>query len=130
MATLLVVDDDTDIRELVVRRLVQQGHEVLSADGGPSALALLRHHALPDAAILDIDMAVIDGFELLTRLRVRQPDLPAMFLTVLWHDHAHARIRTAGASYLAKRFTAAELNAAVQPLLARDDVDAGLGRGP
>ena len=71
MATLLVVDDEQDIRDLVVQRMVRDGHEVLAADSGPSALDLIRECGLPDAAILDVDMPGMDGFDVLRELRRR-----------------------------------------------------------
>ena len=40
MATLLVVDDEPDMRDLLVRRLMRAGHRVVAADGGPAALTL------------------------------------------------------------------------------------------
>jgi DNA-binding response OmpR family regulator len=59
----------------------------------------------------------MDGFCLLTRLREQRPGLPAMFLTVLWHDDVHDRIRLAGVGYLPKPFTAADLAAAVRRMV-------------
>jgi two-component system OmpR family response regulator len=84
MATLLVVDDEQDIRDLVVQRMVRDGHEVLSAHSGPSALDIVRECGLPDAAILDVDMPGMDGFDVLRELRVLRPGLPVLLLTVLW----------------------------------------------
>ena len=116
MARLMVVDDDPDICDLVVRRLVREGHEVMSADGGTAALDLSQRHGMPDAAILDIAMPGMSGFVLLDRLRALQPDLPALFLTVLWPDDVHTRAQ--GVGYVPKPFTAAQLVAGVRQLLA------------
>ena len=128
MTRLLVVDDELDIRDLVVKRLVRDGHEVLSAGGGAEALALVREHGMPDAAILDIDMPGMNGFDLLAGLRELRPDLPALFLTVLWGADVHARVRAAGVPQVAKPFTAAELAAAVRRMLAGADA-AGVAPG-
>ena len=121
MATLLVVDDEQDIRDLVVQRMVRDGHEVLSADSGPSAFDLIRECGLPDAAILDVDMPGMDGFDVLRELRRLRPDLPVMLLTVLWGSKLQNRVREAEVSYLGKPFTAAQLASGVQELLAEGD---------
>ena len=117
MATLLVVDDEQDIRELVVQRMVRDGHEVLSADSGPSALGLIRECGLPDAAILDIDMPGMDGFEVLRELRTLRSDLPVLLMTVLWGSRLQSRLRAADVVCLGKPFTAAQLATGVQALL-------------
>lgn len=120
MATLLVVDDEQDIRDLVVQRMVRDGHEVLSADSGPSALGLIRERGLPDAAILDVDMPGMDGFDVLRELRVLRSDLPVLLLTVLWGSKLQSRVQAAAVSCLGKPFTAAQLVAGVRTLLDGD----------
>src|SRR5687767_729329 len=102
MARLLVVDDDQDIRDLVVKVLMRGGHEVLAADGGATALVLVQQHGPPDVAVLDLDMPGMDGFELHQRLRQVDPQLPTLFLTVLWFDDVYARIEQVRGRYLAK----------------------------
>lgn len=120
MATLLVVDDEQDVRDLVVRRMVRDGHEVLSADSGPSALGLIRECGLPDAAILDVDMPGMDGFDVLRELRAMAPGLPVLLLTVLWGSVLRDRVRAADVTCIGKPFTAAQLATGVQALLDGD----------
>lgn len=117
MARILVVDDEQDVLELIVRRLRADGHEVLSAAGGPAALDAVELHGVPDAAILDVDLPGMDGLELLGLLRQRRADLPAMFLTVLWDGEVVARVRAAGALYVRKPFTTESLRAALGQVL-------------
>jgi two-component system, OmpR family, response regulator len=117
VAVLLVVDDEQDIRDLLVKRLVREGHEVLPAASGAAAMALLQEHSPPDAAVLDVDMPGMDGFDLLLRLRASHPGLPALFLTVLWDAEVRTRIAAAGGVYVAKPFTAAALAAGVRQML-------------
>ena len=119
MARLLVVDNEPDICALISRHLVRAGHEVISACDAPTALAEVALHGPPDAAVLDVDMPAVDGFELLDRLRDDHPDLAALFLTVLWNADVLARIAGYGAAYVAKPCTAETLCVAVQALLAR-----------
>lgn len=125
MARVLVVDDDADVRELVVRWLSREGHRVLAVASGPAALDALDVNELPDVAVVDVALPGMDGVELLDRLRQRSPGLPAVFLTVLWSGHDVARMRGAGADYLPKPSSARGLCEAVGRLLAdRDQAEA------
>lgn len=68
MAKILVADDERDIRELLVDILFDAGHDVIEADDGGVALEKARDEH-PDLILLDIWMPVMDGFEVLRRLR-------------------------------------------------------------
>ncbi|HYN98019.1 MAG TPA: response regulator [Pilimelia sp.] len=118
MARVLVVDDEPDVRDLIVRRLRADGHDVTTADNAPGALAAVAIHGLPDAAVLDVDLPGMDGVALLAELRRLRPDLPAVFLTVLWSGDDVARMRLAGGIYVAKPFTAASLRGGLREALA------------
>jgi DNA-binding response OmpR family regulator len=122
MARLLVVDDEQDMQDLIAQRIVQAGHQVVTADSAVVALALVEQHGMPDAVILDVDMPDTDGISLLEQLRHRRPGLPALFVTVLWDGQTSARIRAAGVGHLAKPFTAAQLSAGVHAMLSSDTV--------
>lgn len=124
MARLLVVDDEQDVTEVLVHYLRRAEHEVLGADSAREALHLIDQHGMPDAVILDVDMPGMDGFALLEQLRQRHHGLPAMFVTALWGGDLHARIRAAGAAYLAKPCTPADLRDGVQRLLTAGEADA------
>ncbi|MDG6107509.1 response regulator [Dactylosporangium aurantiacum] len=117
MARILVVDDEQDVLELLVKRLRADGHEVLAAASGAEALAAVARHGLPEAAILDVDLPGMDGVELLDQLRRIRADLPAMFLTVLWDGTAVARVRDTGALYMRKPFTTQSLRTALDLVL-------------
>ncbi len=68
MATILVVDDLPDNRELLVDLLGDSGHEMRQAGNGAEALAMtIRHH--PDLVIADILMPTMDGYEFVRQLR-------------------------------------------------------------
>ena len=107
MARILVVDDEQDVLELIVKRL----------RAGGEALDLVALHGLPDAAILDVDLPGMDGIDLLDRLRELRTDLPAMFLTVLWDGTVVARVRATGALYMRKPFTTGSLRTALDLVL-------------
>lgn len=119
MARLLVVDNEPDICALTARHLVRAGHQVICAYDAATALAEVALHGPPDAAVLDVDMPAVDGFELLERLRAGQPDLDALFLTVLWNADVLTRISGYDAAFVAKPFSSESLCVAVAQLLAR-----------
>ena len=79
--TLLVVDDDAQIRRAVGRFLRSQGHEVLAFD---SAEAYLASGCPADCAILDIDLPGISGLELAEELGKEGRRMPVVFVTA--HD--------------------------------------------
>ena len=82
MATILVVDDEPDVVEIVRFRLEREGHAVISAADGPTGLvtAFTRN---PDLVILDVMMPGIDGFEVLRRMKndSRTAHTPVIMLT-------------------------------------------------
>ena len=82
MATILVVDDEPDLVEILRFRLEREGYRVLSAEDGPSGLeAVMRH--MPDLVVLDVMMPGFDGFELLRRMKAdaRLAQIPVILLT-------------------------------------------------
>ena len=66
--TVLVVDDDRVLREIIGTNLELGGFDVLSAPDGPTALALLDDR-LPDVVVLDVVMPIMDGYATLGRIR-------------------------------------------------------------
>jgi|SRR5580658_79548 DNA-binding response OmpR family regulator len=82
--TVLVVEDDTDVRGLVVTTLKAKGYKVWEAADGLQASELLgRLPELPDLLICDVMMPTIDGFSLakLIRARAELKAIPIIFLT-------------------------------------------------
>jgi CheY-like chemotaxis protein len=109
--TVLVADDDHDVRDLIAYRLQSVGYQVLTAANGPDALAMTRR-LLPDLVVLDVNMPGLDGIEVCHRLRERPEtaDIPVIVVSA-WAlptdvDLAYA----AGADdFLAKPFQATML---------------------
>jgi CheY-like chemotaxis protein len=66
---VLVVDDDPDVRESVAALLEEEGFEVVDAENGRDALHTLEKIPLPCLALVDLRMPVMDGVELIERLR-------------------------------------------------------------
>ena len=81
MPTVLVVDDDATVREVVVTYLEQAGYDTLVAPDGPNALVAARSQ--PDLVVLDVMLPGFDGFEVCRRLREERPELPIIMLTAL-----------------------------------------------
>lgn len=112
---ILVVDDNASNRDLLSRRLQRQGHTVLQAEDGATALAKVELEAL-DLVLLDLMMPGISGFEVLTMLKgdPRFRDLPIIMISALTELDAVVRCIEAGADdYLAKPFDPILLRARV-----------------
>jgi CheY-like chemotaxis protein len=78
---VLVVEDDRDIRELLAELLASYGHEVMTADDGPSGLELLCK-VLPDVALVDIGLPGFDGCVLAQSFRDRCPGTPTRLVAM------------------------------------------------
>ena len=79
---VLVVDDESSVREATQMMVEALGFKVIAAADGPSALDSVAAHGAPfDIAVLDLTMPRMDGCELLRRLRVLQPDLPVVVMS-------------------------------------------------
>lgn len=78
--TILVVDDDARIGELVGRMLMAAGHHVLQATGGAQALRIVDRTNI-DLLITDVNMPEVGGVELARRLRCAAPELPVLFMS-------------------------------------------------
>lgn len=86
---VLVVDDNRDSAESMSHLLALNGFEVETCFDGPAALVVVERFR-PDACVLDINMPVMDGYELARRLRERFPDRPPVFATMTaYEDYAH-----------------------------------------
>jgi two-component system OmpR family response regulator len=118
--TVLIVDDDAHIREVVRFALAKTGFRVLEAVDGRAALALFAS-APPDLVILDVLMPELDGTEVCRELR-RVSRVPIIFLTSL-DDEADRVIglELGGDDYVAKPFSPRELVARVKAVLRRLD---------
>lgn len=77
---ILVVDDEADIREVLEIALADLGHRVFLAQDGRTALDLFDRH-LPPIVITDIKMPVMDGIELLKRVKRQSPDTQVIMIT-------------------------------------------------
>lgn len=119
MHRVLVVDDDGDIRDLVVLCLRKQGYDVTGVEDPLVALDLATDTGF-DLAIVDWSMPQMDGGELCSRLRA-QPDLsdaPILILTAHADSSTRERALAAGATdFMVKPFSLKSLTSFVAVLL-------------
>jgi two-component system, OmpR family, response regulator len=118
-ATVLVVDDEEYIRDLVASSLRLAGFTARVVADGSQALAALEHDAA-DLVILDVRLPGIDGFEVCRTLRAAGSDVPVIFLTA--RDTPEDRLSgftKGGDDYVTKPFSLEELIARVRAVLRR-----------
>ncbi|HUW02817.1 MAG TPA: response regulator transcription factor [Acidimicrobiales bacterium] len=127
-ATVLVVDDEEYIRDLVSSAFRIAGFDVRTAGDGQSALDDVIDRR-PDLVVLDVGLPGIDGFEVCRRLRAEGDDTPVLFLTA--RDAAEDRVSgftKGGDDYVTKPFSLEELVGRVRAILRRSGrVDPGQG---
>jgi two-component system cell cycle sensor histidine kinase/response regulator CckA len=85
-SVVLVVDDEREVRELEQSMLGHAGYDVLTAEGGAAALALVVEGQGVDVVVADLMMPDMDGTEMIRRLRAVRPDLKVLFVTG-YSDH-------------------------------------------
>ncbi len=126
MSRVLVVEDEPRMRWLLEQLLAGEGHEPVIAADGVAALALATQSHV-DAAVIDVGLPGMDGFELCRHLRKHEVNVGILLLTA--RDGLDDRVAglDAGADdYLTKPFEAAELAARVRALLRRQQRMPGL----
>src|SRR5437868_5111017 len=121
-ASILVAEDQTDIRELLVMNLKSAGYDVSAVADGPSALASQSERPA-DLLVLDLMMPGLDGLEVTKALRARGRSTPILMLTAKSTELDRVLGLELGADdYLTKPFSLAELLARVKALLRRADL--------
>ena len=117
-ASVLVVDDDADVRTLVGELLKRAGYQVSEAPDGRAALRAL-YDERPDLVLLDVSMPELDGWGTLERIR-ELSDVPVVMLSALGAELEKVRALRGGADdYVTKPFGRQELLARVESVLRR-----------
>jgi DNA-binding response OmpR family regulator len=117
-ASVLVVDDDADVRTLVCELLARAGYTVSQAPDGREALRLL-YDERPDLIVLDVSMPELDGWATLERIR-ELSSVPVVMLSALGAELEKVRALRGGADdYVTKPFGRQELLARVESVLRR-----------
>ncbi len=118
MKTILVVDDEENIRELATLYLEKEGFRVTTAADGEAALEAARRSD-PDLIVLDVMMPKLDGLEVCRTIR-RDSDVPILMLTARSEDIDRIVGLELGADdYMGKPFNPRELTARVKAILRR-----------
>ncbi len=132
-ALILVVEDDTSVREMVCDALKLAGYETRSAVDGSEALAN-QQKAQADLIVSDINMPKVDGYELAQRLRDRGDTTPIIFLTARSEKPDIGKgFRVGADDYISKPFGIEELVLRVAAILRRAktlDAPKNLSVGP
>jgi len=120
-ATILVVEDEPAIQELIAYNLKQAGHQPLCADSAEQALRLVAN-ALPDLVLLDWMLPGASGIEVARRLRgdKRTRAIPIIMLTARSEEQDKLLgLETGADDYITKPFSPRELNARIKAVLRR-----------
>jgi len=116
--TILVVDDEKRLRDLVQAYLIQEGFRVVAAADGQEALFVARHEK-PDLILLDLMMPEMGGYEFL-RAHGKERDTPVIVLTAkLEEDDKVLGLELGADDYVTKPFSMRELTARVRAVLRR-----------
>ena len=89
--SVLVVDDQDAVRDVICRSLVKRGYDVVAASSGTDALAKAEQRAF-DVFLLDIRMPGMNGLEVLRRIRMEHPDAVVIMLTAV--DDKESKIQS------------------------------------
>jgi two-component system, OmpR family, response regulator MprA len=121
MSSILIAEDDKQIRDALDRILRFEGYNTITVNDGAAALEAFVDHR-PDMAILDVMMPFVDGTSVTRRLRDKGDRTPILMLTARTTTADRVEGLDAGADdYLAKPFELDELLARVRALLRRGD---------
>ncbi|MBA2875511.1 response regulator transcription factor [Thermaerobacillus caldiproteolyticus] len=116
--TVLIVDDEEDMRFLVSMYLENSGFACLQAKDGEEALQIIRREQV-DLILLDIMMPKMDGFTLCARIR-EQSDVPVLFLTARGDEWDKVKgLKLGGDDYIVKPFSPGELIARIEAVMRR-----------
>lgn len=122
--TILVVDDQSNVRTLLREYLTEEGFRVVSAGDGREALYVARHEK-PDLVLLDILMPEMNGYDFIRRFRVER-DTPIILLTARLEETDKVLGLELGADdYVTKPFGMRELLARINAVLRRSEKAAG-----
>jgi signal transduction histidine kinase/CheY-like chemotaxis protein len=112
-ATILVVDDDPDVRGLAISSLETLGYRVFGADGGRAAIDFMGRNASIDLVLIDIAMPEINGVEAVQAILKERPGLPFLYMT----GYVGPTKLDPSERVVKKPFTLAELAAKVEEVL-------------
>jgi CheY-like chemotaxis protein len=118
IGTILLVDDDKDLREFLYQRLLRCGHAVLQAGSGEEAIERFRRNPEIDLVVADVVMPGMSGDQLAVKLLGEKPQLPVLFIS----GNAPQQIQSTvpleeGRNFLRKPFSLETLERMISGLL-------------
>jgi len=99
--SVLIVDDDHDLRFVLSARLISAGYRIYGAANGWEALEQMEKHSI-DVVLTDYHMPEMDGFGLLSLCRVKWPGIPVVFLSGEQDDIAHQAVERGAFAWVRK----------------------------
>ena len=134
MTTILIVDDEPGVRDLLRDAMEIAGYQTEVATNGAEALDLLRRHDA-DLCIVDINMPTMDGFEFLAKLREHDTQTPVLMLSARDSPVDVAKgLRFGADDYVRKPFSIEEILLRISAILRRSNAEAAddlvLSAGP
>ena len=117
--TILIVDDEPEVRKLVGAMVTQFGHHAITADSGEHALTVFKKHGAPiDLLVTDVVAPGMSGPMLADKLSALQPDLRVLYISGYDNTHVVQKyVVQKGHALLTKPFTVKELEAKMHDLL-------------
>ncbi len=128
---VLVIEDNDDNRDILVRRLARRGFAITAAANGFEGLRLAVQE-LPDLILLDLEMPAMDGYEVLRQLRAHRPTEKIPVIVVTAHvldDHAHAAFQAGADNFESKPVNFPQLVGKMLFHLRRPPPGVGAGEG-
>jgi two-component system OmpR family response regulator len=123
VTTILIIDDEPGVRDLLQDALGNAGYQVQCATNGADGLDQLRRRSA-DLCIVDINMPTMNGFEFLEKLRVHDTKTPVLMLTARDSgDDVERGLRVGADDYVRKPFSLEELLLRVAAILRRTGID-------
>ena len=112
--TILIIDDDADLRVALGKLLIAKGYTVVEAANGERGVEVVASQAI-DIVITDVNMPGMDGFEVLRRVRTIAPETEVIIITgFIEAEHASRASREGAIGFFNKPFNVENLNAAIQ----------------
>lgn len=130
-SSVLVVEDDSALREALSASLQVSGYETLTADSAEAALGYLNQEKLPDMLVTDIQMGGMSGIDLLKNVRQKNCKLPVILMTAYGDvSDAVEAMRLGACDYLQKPFEAGTLTDLIESYLPKLDDQAVIIEDP
>jgi two-component system cell cycle sensor histidine kinase/response regulator CckA len=116
--TILLVEDEATVRAVAERALTRHGYTILLAENGEAAIEILDREKRVDLMISDVVMPTMDGPTTAREARIRQPDLPILFISGYAEEQLRQSIDLDRVAFLAKPFSVQKLAEATRDALA------------